>query len=359
MNSSNINYDSSNSTNSINYKKEEINGIFIDISGKNVLCISKDNGYRILSIPNFEKITENNELGELKIVYPFYLSEILLLVGKNEFSKIRNNQLIIYNDKDKSILGKINFELEIYSIKTIFNYIIINFKEQTIIYDILTLIKIKTINNTLVNLYSTIINIRQNKFCIISIVNQTQISIISLILEDKNKTLNIIDDKNEELINVNCSIINNISCDNQSMNILIQLNEDNKFNIYNAVSKELIYSFEMKENLLKIKKILFRDNIIICLFSNFLIHVYKIKILNKREKLDFFHKYKYDYKYYDEIIDKDYERNSENRYIINFSNDKLKNDFIIYDYHGNYQKIKFSSNNSNNIYCYLDKKFNI
>lgn len=105
------------------------------------------------------------------------------------FSKIKNTQLIIYNDRNKTILGSIHFTLEIISFKTIFNLIIINFNEQTIIYDILTLSQIKIINNTIMDLYSTIINIKQNKYFIISVLNthKKQILINALLFEQNNK----------------------------------------------------------------------------------------------------------------------------------------------------------------------------
>ena len=347
------------SLNSNSFIKTEINGIFVDQNASNVLCIAKNKGYSILSIPSFEIITDNNELGELKIILPFYLSEIILLVGKNKFSQIKSNQLIIYNDKKKSNLGKISFELEIINIKIVFNLVIINFYNQIIIYDLLTLNSIKTINNTIMDLFSSIINIKQNKYFIISLLNSNkkQILINQLSFEEnknKNKKLNI---NKEEIINANCNFISNLSCDSIAMNILLQVNEENKFNIYNIITKQLIYSFTIDENLLKINKILFRDNFAIFLFSNFLIQVYKINILNKNDKLDYFHKYKYDYKYYDEIIDNNYEQKNKNGYIIKYCNEKLKNDFIIYDYHGIYQKIKFNIKENNNIYCYLEKKF--
>lgn len=350
------------SANSSTYNKNEINGIFIDQNENSVLCIAKNTGYLILSIPSFEKITENNELGELKYVHPFYLSEILILVGKNNLSNIKNTQLIIYNDRTKTILGSIHFSLEIISLKILFNLIILNFNEQTIIYDILTLSQIKIINNTIMDLYSTIINIKQNKYFLISVLNthKKQILINTLSFDDiKNKKLNIKENNKEEIIETSCNTITSIERDSQSMRVLAYVNDDNKFNIYSVVSGQLIYSFELKENWLKICKILFRDNFIIFLFSNFLIEVYKINISNKNNKLDFFHKYKYEYKYYDEIIENNYEQKNKNGYIISFSNNKLKNDFFIYDYHGIYQKIKFNSNNPNNIYCYLEKKFNL
>ena len=137
---------------------------------------------------------------------------------------------------------------------------------------------------------------------------------------------------------------------------MVQVNDNNKFNIYSVVSGQLIYSFELKENLLILVKYYLG---IILLFFYFLIEVYKIKISNKNNKLDFFHKYKYEYKYYDEIIKNNSEQKNKNGYIISFSNNKLKNDFIIYNYHGIYQKIKFNTNNPNNIYCYFEKKFNL
>lgn len=130
------------------------------------------------------------------------------------FSKIKNTQLIIYNDRSKIILGSIHFTLEIISLKTIFNLIIINFNEQTIIYDILTLSQIKIINNTIMDLYSTIINIKQNKYFIISVLNthKKQILINALLFEQNNK---------EEIIETSCNNINSIECDSQSLRVLL------------------------------------------------------------------------------------------------------------------------------------------
>ncbi len=64
------------------------------------------------------------------------------------------------------------------------------------------------------DLYSTIINIKQNKYFIISVLNthKKQILINALLFEQNNK---------EEIIETSCNNINSIECDSQSLRVLL------------------------------------------------------------------------------------------------------------------------------------------
>jgi hypothetical protein len=87
-----------------------INGMFLN-TDLSLLSLATDNGYRIFETYNFNLVSEvdeiQNMIGSLKIVIPFYQSNILILVGKDKNSTFSDTQLILWDDSKKKKVGVI------------------------------------------------------------------------------------------------------------------------------------------------------------------------------------------------------------------------------------------------------------
>ena len=94
--------------------KIQVNGIFIDFS-KSLLSLATNKGFQIYSINSLIKLSDssNEKLGELKIAIPFYLSSIILIVGKFTDSIVTNYQFILYDDKIKNQICIVSFKEKI------------------------------------------------------------------------------------------------------------------------------------------------------------------------------------------------------------------------------------------------------
>ena len=102
-------------SNSLN-TKNQVNGIFTNINNT-LLSLATNSGYRIYSMSSFTQLTETDDssdimdmIGALKIAIPFYESEIILLVGKNQTSSIKDNQIVLWNDTKRTQLAMISFD---------------------------------------------------------------------------------------------------------------------------------------------------------------------------------------------------------------------------------------------------------
>ena len=114
----------SSSSNEVN----TVNGIYLN-ENQTLLSFATNNGYIIFSYPSFVKLksSHNNNIGALKIVYPLYQSPLLLLVGKDSTSYIKDNEAVLYNDKTESQLSSITFNnnIHIISAKITLHYVIL------------------------------------------------------------------------------------------------------------------------------------------------------------------------------------------------------------------------------------------
>ena len=102
-------------SNSLN-TKNQVNGIFTNINNT-LLSLATNSGYRIYSMSSFTQLTETDDssdimdmIGALKIAIPFYESEIILLVGKNKTSSIKDNQIVLWNDTKRTQFTMISFD---------------------------------------------------------------------------------------------------------------------------------------------------------------------------------------------------------------------------------------------------------
>jgi hypothetical protein len=128
-----------------------INGIFLN-SDSSLFSLATENGYRIFETYNFNLVSEvdeiQNMIGALKLVVPFYQSNILVFVGKDENSTFSNSQLILWDDSKKKKIGVILLKEKIYDAKItkqaffillknkILVFSVTGFKFLTTIYDI-------------------------------------------------------------------------------------------------------------------------------------------------------------------------------------------------------------------------------
>lgn len=98
--------------------------------------MSTSNGYRIFDVRNFKEITDYNKnvynLGDLNIAIPYYRSKLIFFSGSKKNKTYPQNNLILWDDCESKILGKISlghFEIVLnifHSLKILF--IIIDLK---------------------------------------------------------------------------------------------------------------------------------------------------------------------------------------------------------------------------------------
>ena len=332
--------------------KIQVNGIFTDFS-KSLLSLATNLGFQIYSINSLNKLSDssNEKLGELKIAIPFYLSSIILIVGKFSNSTITNYQFILYDDKIKNQICIVSFKEKIFSAKIIIEGIFISFNNRIKVFDIKTLNNVFDINdiyNSRINLFFNNSNLFLNE---ISFSNRNVLKIFEMNYT-KNEGLKLL---NSAEISVPCNKLYKISNDKKGKKICCISKDNNNIYIYNINDKKLLCSFKIENSFLKIQNLEFYKDFICIFYINNLIEIYNLYNSNNisNDEIEIFAKYKFNYSYLDELIDENYRINN-NKFIINFTQ---KSEFSLIDSHGICQKIKFDSNNKEKIWCVREINF--
>ena len=332
--------------------KIQVNGIFTDFS-KSLLSLATNLGFQIYSINSLNKLSDssNEKLGELKIAIPFYLSSIILIVGKFSNSTITNYQFILYDDKIKNQICIVSFKEKIFSAKIIIEGIFISFNNRIKVFDIKTLNNVFDINdiyNSRINLFFNNSNLFLNE---ISFSNRNVLKIFEMNYT-KNEGLKLL---NSSEISVPCNKLYKISNDKKGKTICCISKDNNNIYIYNINDKKLLCSFKIENSFLKIQNLEFYKDFICIFYINNLIEIYNLYNNNNisNDEIEIFAKYKFNYSYLDELIDENYRINN-NKFIINFTQ---KSEFSLIDSHGICQKIKFDSNNKEKIWCVREINF--
>ena len=332
--------------------KIQVNGIFTDFS-KSLLSLATNLGFQIYSINSLNKLSDssNEKLGELKIAIPFYLSSIILIVGKFSNSTITNYQFILYDDKIKNQICIVSFKEKIFSAKIIIEGIFISFNNRIKVFDIKTLNNVFDINdiyNSRINLFFNNSNLFLNE---ISFSNRNVLKIFEMNYT-KNEGLKLL---NSSEISVPCNKLYKISNDKKGKKICCISKDNNNIYIYNINDKKLLCSFKIENSFLKIQNLEFYKDFICIFYINNLIEIYNLYNNNNisNDEIEIFAKYKFNYSYLDELIDENYRINN-NKFIINFTQ---KSEFSLIDSHGICQKIKFDSNNKEKIWCVREINF--
>ena len=332
--------------------KIQVNGIFTDFS-KSLLSLATNLGFQIYSINSLNKLSDssNEKLGELKIAIPFYLSSIILIVGKFSNSTITNYQFILYDDKIKNQICIVSFKEKIFSAKIIIEGIFISFNNRIKVFDIKTLNNVFDINdiyNSRINLFFNNSNLFLNE---ISFSNRNVLKIFEMNYT-KNEGLKLL---NSSEISVPCNKLYKISNDKKGKTICCISKDNNNIYIYNINDKKVLCSFKIENSFLKIQNLEFYKDFICIFYINNLIEIYNLYNNNNinNDEIEIFAKYKFNYSYLDELIDEHYRINN-NKFIINFTQ---KSEFSLIDSHGICQKIKFDSNNKEKIWCVREINF--
>ncbi len=332
--------------------KIQVNGIFTDFS-KSLLSLATNLGFQIYSINSLNKLSDssNEKLGELKIAIPFYLSSIILIVGKFSNSTITNYQFILYDDKIKNQICIVSFKEKIFSAKIIIEGIFISFNNRIKVFDIKTLNNVFDINDiyySRINLFFNNSNLFLNE---ISFSNRNVLKIFEMNYT-KNEGLKLL---NSFEISVPCNKLYKISNDKKGKKICCISKDNNNIYIYNINDKKLLCSFKIENSFLKIQNLEFYKDFICIFYINNLIEIYNLYNSNNisNDEIEIFAKYKFNYSYLDELIDENYRINN-NKFIINFTQ---KSEFSLIDSHGICQKIKFDSNNKEKIWCVREINF--
>ncbi len=332
--------------------KIQVNGIFTDFS-KSLLSLATNRGFQIYSIDSLIKLSDssNEKLGELKIAIPFYLSSIILIVGKFTDSIVTNYQFILYDDKIKNQICIVSFKEKIFSAKIIIEGIFISFSNKIKVFDIKNLNNVFDINDIFDSRINLFFNNSNLFLTEISFSNRNVLKIYEMNYT-KNDGLKLL---NSSEIIVPCNKLYKISNDKKEKKICCISKDNNNIYIYNINDKKLLCSFKIGNSFLKIQNLeLYKD--FICIFYiNNLIEIYNLNNNNNinNDKIEIFAKYKFNYSYLDELIDENY-RTNNNKFIINFTQ---KSEFSLIDSHGICQKIKFDTNNKEKIWCVREVNF--
>ena len=332
--------------------KIQVNGIFTDFS-KSLLSLATNLGFQIYSINSLNKLSDssNEKLGELKIAIPFYLSSIILIVGKFSNSTITNYQFILYDDKIKNQICIISFKEKIFSAKIIIEGIFISFSNKIKVFDIKTLNNVFDINDTYESRINLFFNNSNLYLSEISFSNRNVLKIYEMNYT-KNDGLKLL---HSSEISVPCNKLYKITNDKKGNKICCVSKDDNNIFIYSVNDQKLLCSFKIVNSFLKIQNLEFYKDFICIFYINNLIEIYNLNNNNNinNDILEIFAKYKFNYSYLDELIDEKY-RTNNNNFIINFTQ---KSEFSLIDSHGIYQKIKFDTNNKEKIWCVREINF--
>ena len=332
--------------------KIQVNGIFTDFS-KSLLSLATNKGFQIYSINSLIKLSDssNEKLGELKIAIPFYLSSIILIVGKFSDSIVTNYQFILYDDKIKNQICIISFKEKIFSAKIIIEGIFISFSNKIKVFDIKTLNNVFDINDTYESRINLFFNNSNLYLSEISFSNRNVLKIYEMNYT-KNDGLKLL---HSSEISVPCNKLYKITNDKKGNKICCVSKDDNNIFIYSVNDQKLLCSFKIVNSFLKIQNLEFYKDFICIFYINNLIEIYNLNNNNNinNDILEIFAKYKFNYSYLDELIDEKY-RTNNNNFIINFTQ---KSEFSLIDSHGIYQKIKFDTNNKEKIWCVREINF--
>ena len=402
------------SSSSLSNEVNTVNGIYLN-ENQTLLSFATNNGYIIFSYPSFVKLksSHNNNIGALKIVYPLYQSSLLLLVGKDSTSYIKDNEAVLYNDKTESQLSSITFNnnIHIISAKVTLYYVILALDVHEIkIFDITTLNEVVKVNDVYYSMTfnnNNILLINNSSNTIIYNVcnsNKSNIKINTLSLLNKSDT-----DVSEDVIHTPFNVVEYINVDKKGKRIIVLSDTNNRIHVYNVKDKKLICCFDVENNSKRISIVALGGKCKFCavMYINNLIEIYmihqdsKCKCFNEDNNYNnnynydetntwatstnrsnpinssnsnniltkSFTKYKYKYRYIDELISSRNDTLSKG-FILHF---KGLSEIHIIDSHGIFQGIKFNSQSSSSlssslskqhqsdayIWCYKELKFNI
>ena len=386
-----------------------VNGIYLN-ENQTLLSFATNNGYIIFSYPSFVKLksSHNNNIGALKIVYPLYQSPLLLLVGKDSTSYIKDNEAVLYNDKTESQLSSITFNNNIHIISakiTLYCVILALDVHEIKVFDLTTLNEVVKVNDVY---YSMTFNNNN-----ISLINNSNNTIIYNVCNSNKSNIKINTftkqskcdiDVSEDVIHTPFNAVEYINVDKKGKRIIVLSDTNNRIHVYNVKDKKLICCFDVENNSKRISIVTLGSKCKFCavMYINNLIEIYmihqdsKCKCFNENNNNNYdetntwststnrstpsnssnsnnvltksFTKYKYKYRYIDELISS-HNNTLSKGFILHF---KSLSEIHIIDSHGIFQGIKFNSQSSSSlsssskhkdsdayIWCYKELKFNI
>ena len=359
-------------SNSLN-TKNQVNGIFTNINNT-LLSLATNSGYRIYSMSSFTQLTETDDssdimdmIGALKIAIPFYESEIILLVGKNQTSSIKDNQIVLWNDTKRTQLAMIsfdNFNSVINATKITKECLFIALDNVIHLYEIKSLKQISTITDVMSSNLSMAITYENNDtyitLCDVQYSNKSNIKV------NRYKSTNdVIVGRNEDVIQTPFNSIYKIAIDSKGEFALVIAENDNRVHVYNTFSKKNIYCFDIEKMYTRIINVAIckKSSFILVFYADHSIEIYKPRNKGKcecfggsnKDKEIPFARYKYGHRYIDELVS------------YNVGKDEMNNGFIVrfpkmgeiemIDSHGICQKIKFNTREKDDIWCYKEIKF--
>ena len=312
-----------------------MNSIFFDNS-KSLLISTNSNGYSIYNLTNFNKIYQNDSLSySLKMCKILYNTNIILFIPSN-----KENEIIIYDEKNKKEIGSINFkENVIYNFEIIKNYIFIQLKNCIKIFDLITLNLMNEINDV------------DNENSFILYENKNFVVCINILSSNKNIIkINKLNQNNNDFIfdiiktNLNNNIIN-IAIDNKNFEYFVCVDENLNLNLFKNENFDLIFESKIKSIFNIINIYLFKNEFLLVLFSNNHIEIYNLNNNNNNEKNENFLNVFCEYKLEKDFLDIE---NKKNKILIDFY--KKSEFLIINSLKNSFKKIKFNTQEKNNIW---------
>lgn len=271
-----------------------INSIRIN-QNNDLFIVGSNIGYRIFDVESFTLLNRfdnfHHDIGDIINALTYYSSKYVFFIGSENNEKFKPNCLCLANDflKDSKII--IKCQENIYDFYISKYLIILIFTNKIVLFDLLKLEYIKTINDIASNNKEIVsYNIDNDYFYLgkVGINSQNKIEVYIYTINDK-KEKKLMEIKKEIEVN-SFDYINTIFIDGGNTNYILATSKySNKIHIYSKDEKfnyNLKFCLYLGNQLFSLNNFIFSENAkyFIFLVNNYIIHIYKLnKILFKRE----------------------------------------------------------------------------
>lgn len=362
---------------SMYYNKNQVNGIFTSYDNS-LLSIATNSGFKLYKMDTFSQVSEDDGfqydiIGPIKLAIPFYQSHLIFIIGKNNTTKIKDNQLVIWNDFKKKKEATLTFKEQIINAKISKEGIFVAFEKYMVIYDIISLIMMCSITNVSY-MYNKSINMSMNKDTLIllniSLENSSVLNITKIKCDNYQLKAKL-----DISIKTPFKSIYKMALNDKGTLALIVGNPKNRIHIYSIESLEMLYCFRLENPFTQLISISLgkKDKFVSVFYSDCYLEIYQIREGHKKKckcldniknslwektkgifkaKQQYFAKYKFEYTFIDYFLSSNlYSNENTNGFIVKFIK---MSELIIIDSHGITEKIKFNSKEKGIIWAYKE-----
>lgn len=363
---------------SIYYNKTQVNGIFTSYNNS-LLSLATNSGFKLFKMDTFAQVSEDDEfqyntIGSIKYSMPFYQSFLLFLIGKNNTTQIKDNQLVIWNDLKKIKEATLTFKKQIVNAVICKEGIFIAFEKYILVFDIIDLTMVYSITNiSFINNNGITMSINKNTIILLNICSDHLSSLKITKIKCDNYQLKA---KLEVSIKTPFKSVYKMTLSDKGTLALIVGNPSNRIHIYEIDSLKMLYCFRIENPFTQLTSVSFgkKNKFVSVFYSDNNLEIYQIREGHKKKckclvninrnsvwektkdifktKQQYFARYKFDYTYIDDLLLSNVSSNNKsNGFIVKFNK---MSELMIIDSHGITEKIKFNSKEKNEIGAYKE-----